>query len=375
MTVLHEIFGNLFEFLPKSKLKAGEGKLKGKYPFFTSSNVQSKWIDSPIYSIEALVFGTGGSASVHQVSTPFSTSSDCLVAKPKQLDEINCRYCFHFISSNIHLLEAGFHGAGLKHISKKYIQTLEIPIPSLEDQRRIADILDRAETLRTKRRATLAQLDEIIQSIFFDMFGDPVSNPLGWKQSPLKHCTNRIQIGPFGSLLHKEDYVVGGIPLINPMHIENGKIIPDPKQSVTVHKHAELQLYHLQKDDVIMGRRGEMGRCAIVRAEQNGTLCGTGSLFIRPDERKATATYLQATLSSEPMRNLLERFSLGATLPNLNRGIVEKLAISLPPLDLQQEFSRRIAAVDRLKIAYKASLVELDELFSSLQHRAFRGEL
>lgn len=260
-------------------------------------------------------------------------------------------------------------------VNKSKFERLEIPVPPLTEQRRIADILDRAEGLRAKRRATFAQLDELKKSIFFEMFGDPVSNPLGWKQSSLKHCTSQIQIGPFGSLLHKEDYVVGGIPLINPMHIEDGKIIPDPKQSVTVQKHDELQLYQLQKDDVIMARRGEMGRCAIVEPTQDGMLCGTGSLFIRPDEDKATATYLQATLSSEPMRKRLESLSLGATLPNLNRGIVEKLAFSLPPIDLQQEFARRVTAVEKLKKTHKTSLVELDELFASLQQRAFRGEL
>jgi len=260
-------------------------------------------------------------------------------------------------------------------VNKSKFEQLEIPVPPLPEQQRIADILDRAEALRAKRRAALAQLNELTQAIFIEMFGDSVSNLKEWKRYPLKYCINHIQIGPFGSLLHKQDYVFGGIPLINPMHIEDGKIIPDPNQSITMQKHTELQLYQLRQGDVIMGRRGEMGRCAIVGPEHDGMLCGTGSLFIRPDESKATATYLQATLSSSSMRKRLEDFSLGATLPNLNRGIVEELAISLPPIELQHEYAHRIAAVEKLKTAHKASLAELDLLFASLQYRAFRGEL
>ncbi|AKB18159.1 restriction endonuclease subunit S [Methanosarcina sp. WWM596] len=263
----------------------------------------------------------------------------------------------------------------IKTIKAPNLKALRIPLPPLTDQQRIADILDRAEALRAKRRAALAQLDELIQSIYIDIFGDAVSNPVGWQRYPLKNCIKHVQIGPFGSLLHKEDYVYGGIPLINPMHIEDGKIIPDPNQSITMQKHAELQLYQLRQGDVIMGRRGEMGRCAIVGPEHDGMLCGTGSLFIRPDESKATATYLQATLSSSSMRKRLEDFSLGATLPNLNRGIVEELAISLPPIELQHEYAHRIAAVEKLKTAHKASFAELDLLFASLQYRAFKGEL
>jgi type I restriction enzyme S subunit len=123
-----------------------------------------------------------------------------------------------------------------------------------------------------------------------------------------------------------------------------------------------------------MGRRGEMGRCAIVPDEYDGLLCGTGSLFIRPDNERATAIFLYAMLSSNSMK-MRQRFSLGATLPNLNSGIVEELIVDLPPIKLQHEFARRVRAVGNLKLAQRASLAELDALFASLQHRAFRGEL
>ncbi|NLN42766.1 MAG: restriction endonuclease subunit S [Methanosarcina sp.] len=308
---------------------------------------------------------------VYRLTSPaYVVNHLAAVISGPDLDSGYLRHCLQVFSPTHFIRDEAYPSIRLSDIA-----SMKIPLPPLEEQKLITDILDRAEALRAKRRATLAQIDELTKSVFIDMFGDSVSNPMAWKRYPLKHCVNHIQIGPFGSLLHKEDYVFGGIPLINPTHIEDGKIVPDLNQSITVQKHAELQLYQLQQGDVIMGRRGEMGRCAIVRPEHNGMLCGTGSLFIRPDESKAIAIYLQATLSSASMRKHLEGFSLGATLPNLNRGIVGELAISLPPIELQKEFIHRIEFIEKLKETYKSSLVELDELFLSLQYQAFMREL
>ena len=260
-------------------------------------------------------------------------------------------------------------------VNKSRFSELKIPVPPLEEQRRIAAILDQAETLRTQRRTALALLDSLTQSLFLDMFGDPVANPKGWSMSPLADASDEIQIGPFGSLLHQEDYVPDGIPLINPMHIKDGKIVPGLDQGITQQKFDELPIYQLKAGDLVMGRRGEMGRCAIVTAEHGPLMCGTGSLYIRPNATTATATYLFHVLTSASMKAKLEEFSLGATMPNLNRGIVAGLRVSLPPLPLQQTFATRIASIEALKATHRRALAALDALFASLQQRAFTGAL
>ena len=193
--------------------------------------------------------------------------------------------------------------------------------------------------------------------------------------SPLADASDEIQIGPFGSLLHQEDYVPDGIPLINPMHIKDGKIVPGLDQGITQQKFDELPIYQLKAGDLVMGRRGEMGRCAIVTAEHGPLMCGTGSLYIRPNATTATATYLFHVLTSVGMKAKLEEFSLGATMPNLNKGIVAGLRVSLPPLPLQQTFATRIASIEALKATHRRALAALDALFASLQQRAFTGAL
>ena len=292
---------------------------------------------------------------------------------------IDARYLVRALrspSTSAHFYKsAGGSSGSMTNITQSDIRTAPIYLPPLPEQRRIAAILDQAETLRTQRRAALAQLDSLTQSIFLDMFGDPVANPKEWPTSPLAEVSNQIQIGPFGSLLHQEDYVTDGIPLVNPMHIKDGKILPGLDQCITQQKYDQLSIYQLRAGDLVMGRRGEMGRCAIVTAEHGALMCGTGSLFIRPNTAVATATYLFHVLSSASMKAKLEEFSLGATMPNLNKGIVAGLRVSRPPLPLQQTFATRIQAIEALKATHRAALAQLDALFASLQQRAFAGEL
>ena len=244
---------------------------------------------------------------------------------------------------------------------------IEIPLPPLPEQTRIAAILDQADKIRQKRRRAAALADEFLRSVFLEMFGDPVSNPKGWEVRTLGEIAS-IQIGPFGTQLHKEDYIEDGIPLINPMHINQGTIIPNFAYSISLEKHAELPEYHLKAGDIIMGRRGEMGRCAVVGNTEEGWLCGTGSLFIRP-KIDHFSEYLQYVLSNSSMVEYFERQSLGATMPNLNKGIVSNTTIPLPLREDLVKFSKIINRFSHFK--KKILHAENNNLFQSLSQQFF----
>lgn len=149
-----------------------------------------------------------------------------------------------------------------------------------------------------------------------------------------------VRIGPFGSLLHKHDYLEGGVPLVNPMHLDGGKIVPDRRHAIAPEKASQLANYRLAEGDVVLGRRGEMGRCAVVGHSEKGFLCGTGSLIVRPGPL-LSSRFLSLMLSSPGMVRAMEQASLGTTMPNLNGTIVADLRVALPPLGEQ----RRIAAI------------------------------
>ena len=177
------------------------------------------------------------------------------------------------------------------------------------------------------------------------MFGDPVQNEKEWPLVRLDAIAE-IKIGPFGSLLHKEDYIEGGHPLINPSHIAGGKIVPDTKLTISEEKYEQLSSYSLQINDIVLGRRGEMGRCAVVY--EDGLLCGTGSMIIRAGHQMKPY-FLQNMISSPSFRKVIEANAVGITMKNLNVPTVSAFMIPLLPLDLQEEYLGLVEQSDKSK--------------------------
>ena len=255
----------------------------------------------------------------------------------------------------------------VKHLSAKELNKLELDVPELSNQDRIADILNRLENVIEKRREELDKLDELIKARFVELFGDPVLNPHEWAKPELSDLAD-LKIGPFGSLLHKEDYIEGGHPLVNPSHIVDGRITIDPKLTVSDEKYEELSAYQLKVGDVVMGRRGEMGRCAVV--EEEGLLCGTGSLLIRT-KGKVTADYIQKIISYPTFKKTIEDMAVGQTMPNLNVSIVSEFRIISPPIEVQNSYYDFVAQVDKSKVAVQKALDETKLLFDSLMQQYF----
>ena len=180
-------------------------------------------------------------------------------------------------------------------------------------------------------------------SQFIEMFGDISLNSKGWPVDTLGSLAE-IKIGPFGSLIHQHDYKEDGHYLINPSQIINNKIIPDSKVAVSDEKYMELQAYAITKGDIVLGRRGEMGRAGIVECE--GMLCGTGSLVIRPKD-KNDSFFLHLFVTSQHSRKWLEKNSVGTTMMNLNTQIVSKMEIPILPSELKRKFVSIVHQADK----------------------------
>lgn len=302
-------------------------------------------------------------------------STDILPIRPGAA--LDRDYLAHYLALplTVSLASQRAAGANLPRLSPKELERFRLPLPPLNEQRRIARVLDAADGLRTKRRCVLKHLAALLESTFTSMFGDPTRPGTRWTRLALRDVTAEIRIGPFGTALHRSDYVEGGVPVINPMHIRAGGIRPDPRYAVSLAKHAELASHHLQQGDVILGRRGEMGRCAVVQHEHAGMICGTGSIVLRPAPKIAEPIFLQALLSSPGARESLAALSSGVTMANLNRSQVGDLRVGVPPLVLQTMYSVLTGKVRTLRRTGHASAAHLETLFASLQHRAFAGEL
>lgn len=279
------------------------------------------------------------------------------------------RFLFRYLQSQsfVRAMVSQATGASYPAVSDKIVRDTKLPAYSYEEQIQIANVLDATANIISKRKHQLQKLDDLVKARFVELFGDPVSNPHRYSKVPLSELAD-IKIGPFGSLLHKEDYVANGHALVNPSHIVDGKISVDDELTVSDEKFRELSAYHLQVGDVVMGRRGEMGRCAVVQT--GGLLCGTGSLLIRT-KGEVTADYLQKIISFPSFKKAIEDMAVGQTMPNLNVPIVSRFQIIQPPIEVQKAYYTFVEQTDKSKVAVQKALDEAQLLFDSLMQKYF----
>lgn len=289
------------------------------------------------------------------------------------------RYVSHFFNTPQYWTQITQSARGVAQpgVNATTLKALRLPLPPLTEQRLIAEVLDKSEELRAKRRNALATLDSLAQSIFLEMFGDPVTNPKGWTQVKLVEAVNGkygIKAGPFGSSLKKEDYTATGYRVYGQEQVIAGRFdIGD--YCIGLKKFQQLRSCEVAEGDILVSLVGSYGKVLIVPKGIEPGIINPRLLKITPNCTLLTPIFLATVIESPTVQLEFERVSHGGTMGILNAGLLKQLRVPLPPLDLQRDFAHRIAAVEALKTAHRASLAELDALFASLQHRAFRGEL
>ena len=256
-------------------------------------------------------------------------------------------------------------GTMSKRLSPKTLMKYEFDLPAEDELEAFADLLWAANDTKEAYQALLRQTDELVKSQFIEMFGDPVENEKEWPLVRLDELAE-IKIGPFGSLLHKEDYIENGHALVNPSHIVDSKIVIDPKLTISDEKYDELSSYALRIGDVILGRRGEMGRCAVVYEE--GLVCGTGSMIIRPGT-EMKPYFLQNIISSPAYRRVIEGKAVGVTMMNLNAPTVSSFMIPKLPVKLQEEYLEFVNQSDKSKFELKKAIENTAALIKSLMQQ------
>lgn len=196
--------------------------------------------------------------------------------------------------------------------------------------------------------------------------------PEDWQASPLGKLCN-FKTGPFGSALHKSDYTKGGIPLVNPMHIAGGAILPTDDMTVTAEAAQALSDFLLRKGDIVIGRRGDMGRCAVVGNVEDGWLCGTGSMIVRPG-LGADAAFFQRVLSSPAVIGKITENSVGSTMVNLNQTTLRGLVVQEPPLPEQRAIAAALADADGLIAALEGMIAKKRDLKQAAMQHLLTGK-
>lgn len=246
-------------------------------------------------------------------------------------------------------LEQFSQGAGVPTLNRNLVHGEPVKVPPLEQQRRIAAILDQAETLRTQRRAALAQLDSLAQSLFLDMFGDPVANP----KFPVGTIRQFVEANSGKS----SKLVLSECPTDIPIYGGNG-----------INGWATAPLY--EQPVLVFGRVGQ--QCGNAFITEGLSWVTDNAIVIRiTDASKLIEKYILHAFQGSDFSNRVKHLDL----PFINQGMILDNPIPIPPLALQKSFATRIQAIESLKTTHRTALTELDALFASLQQRAFAGEL
>jgi type I restriction enzyme S subunit len=288
--------------------------------------------------------------------------------------KVEPRFLYRWFSSDriqTTLRSFGQQTTNISNLNTDRCLKLPLPLPPLAEQRRIAEVLDKAEALRAKRRAALAELDSLTQSIFLDLFGDPLKNTKHIKTAKLGSLCVRVTDGTH----QPPKWSTDGHPFLFVSNIVTGEITFDTEKFISEETHAELtRRCPIELGDVLYSTVGSYGVPAIVRSERKFAF-QRHIAHLKPDRTLLDSQFLAAMLASPPLKRQADRAAKGVAQKTVNLSEIREFVVFQPPLTLQREFARRVGVVEKLKTAQRASLAELDALFATLQHRAFQGEL
>ena len=371
--------GEVAEFLDSRRrpITASE-RIPGPYPYYGANGQQDSVGDYIFDEPLILLAEDGGSFDqpdrgiAYAIEGKTWVNNHAHVLRPR--DHARLRYLVRVLEN--YDVTPWITGSTRAKLTKAGAFKIQIPLPALAEQKRIAGILDAADALRAKRREALAQLDSLLQSTFLDMFGDPVTNPMGWPPTSLAAISEELRDGPFGSNLKTSHYVESGVRVIRLQNIGVGEIRNDDLAFISEEHFASLPRNHCQPGDVIIGTMGDPNlRACIVPLALARALNKADCILMRVDMTKVDAIYVCWLLNNPCTVSMALRLVRGQTRGRISLRRLKELQIHLPPIDLQLRFAAIVKSVEQQKAIQRAHLAELDTLFASLQSRAFRGDL
>ncbi|MGS0699205.1 restriction endonuclease subunit S [Shewanella sp. 30m-9] len=300
-----------------------------------------------------------------------------VIKDPKKLDS---SYLYYALKT-ARLLGSNQAAMG-KTLNSKSLAAIEIPIPDdINDQKRIAHLLDSVEALIIVRKQSIQQLDDLVKSIFLDMFS-PLSK--GYEKWPLKEIKDlaathkrAMRTGPFGSNLKHDEFTPDGkVAVLGIDNAVQNKFAWSEKRFITEKKYQELKSYTIFPGDVIVTIMGTIGRSAVIPEDIPLAINTKHLAAITLDVELANPTFISYSIHSSPyILNQFKSKNRGAIMSGLNLGIIKETKIKLPPIDVQRAFSEIHSKIENIKAKYQNSLDDLETLYGALSQKAFKGEL
>lgn len=366
-----ESLGEICEFKYGKSLPANK-RIAGSHPVYGSNGTVGQH-NQALTAGPTIIIGRKGSlGEIHYSHTPCWPIDTTYYVDSSSTSEDLRWLSYRLAALGLKNLN---RAAAIPGLNREDAYRKRVLVPPLEEQRRIVEVLDRADELRTKRRQALAHLDDLAQSIFLDMFGDPRTNPKGFPKNylvdvlaaPLRNGISPSSSGGFRANVLTLSSITGGE--FNRSAVKVGTFTSSPEESKRV-----------QADDFLIcrgnGNLNLVGRGVFPTESMPDTVFPDTVIGARVDYKKIRPAFLQQVWNSPAVRTQIEaavRTTSG--IFKINQRMLEKICFYYPSLPLQDEFSRAIAPIEQLKAMQREQLAELDALFASLQDRAFQGRL
>ena len=368
-----KLLGDVAEFLDSRRrpITASE-RIPGPYPYYGANGQQDSVADYIFDEPLILLAEDGGSFDqpdrgiAYVIKGKTWVNNHAHVLRPR--GQARLRYLVRVLEN--YDVTPWITGSTRAKLTKAGASKIQIPLPPLAEQRRIAGILDAADALRAKRREALAQLDTLIQSTFLDMFGDPVTNPMGWE---VVSVGDEIGFLTSGSRGWAKYYAEDGDTFIRIQNLKDGQLDLGDIAFVKAPESVEAKRTTVEPGDVLLSITADLGRTAVVprgiaKAHINQHLAILRFTSLSP-------VFVSYQLASKGGQAQFDRLNREGVKAGLNFNDVKSIRLTNPPLNLQQRFAAIADSVEHQKASQRAHLAELDTLFASLQSLAFRGDL
>lgn len=349
---------------PKSKIKAGDGKSEGKYKFYTSSPIQIKFIDEANYDKPSLIFGTGGNASIHFCDEPFSTSTDCLVMYGRSRIELETIY--NYLKSNMEILENGFKGAGLKHISKDYILAIEVDLPSEAIQHEFLQKTHIIDNLIAAKRAQLCLNEDLVKSRFIELFGDVIHNSKAWQMRLFAD----IASSRLGKMLDaKQQTGKCSYPYLANFNVQWFRFNIENLNQMDFDEDDRAE-FELKDGDLLVCEGGEIGRCAVWHNEIQPCFFQKALHRVRCNRQIIQPDYLAWWFKYNCDHDGFAAIAgAKATIAHLPGVKLKQLQVAVPPIELQQQFAAFVEQTDKSKFYIIQTLRIIYKIIRAIQHK------
>lgn len=343
------------------KLDANASSTDGKYPFFTCSKTPLR-ITSYSYDCECVLVAGNGDLNVKYYNGKFDAYQRTYIIESIDKRQLDVRYLFHFLDVYVYVLRSQSIGGVIKYIKLGNLTEAQIPLPPLSEQKRIAGVLDKICEMKRNVEARLQKLDLLVKSRFNEMFGDPVTNPKGWKIYTLGDYIDFLTSGSRGWAKYYSD---DGEYFITIKNVKDTRISVTDMQHITPPPGAEAERTKVKEGDLLISITADLGRTGIVTKEiaEHGAYINQHLTCIRLKSDNVLPIFVAYYMESAAGKIQFQNKNQSAVKAGLNFAAIRSLHFYLPPLPLQREFAAFVEKVEEMKATVRKELEKVDHLY------------